>query len=55
MRTVLSTLGVILLIQGAVMIVLRRLGILHIFPLAGSLTMLVGYLLWRLSRRLGSP
>ena len=55
MRTVLSTLGVLLLIQGAATIILRRLGVIHVFPLAGSLMMLIGYILWRLSRSLGSP
>lgn len=55
MRTALSSLAVLLLVQGAVTIILRRLGIIHIFPLAGSLMMLVGYLLWRISRKLGSP
>lgn len=55
MRTALSTLGVILLVQGAVTIILRRLGVIHVFPLAGSLMMLIGYILWRVSRSPGSP
>ncbi len=55
MRTALSTLGIVLLISGAAMILLRRFGVIHTFPLAGSLQMLVGYVLHRVSRSLGSP
>jgi len=54
MRTTLTVLGTVLLVGGAAMIVLRRLGVIHTFPMAGSLTMLVGYILWRLSRSIGT-
>jgi len=55
MRTALSTLGIVLLISGAAMILLRRFGVIHPFPLAGSLVMLIGYALHRMSRSVGSP
>ena len=55
MRTALSTLGIVLLISGAAMILLRRFGVIHPFPLAGSLVMLIGYALHRVSRSVGSP
>jgi hypothetical protein len=54
MRITLTVLGSVLLVGGAAMILLRRFGVIHTFPMAGSLTMLVGYLLWRLSRSVGT-
>ena len=55
MRTALSTLGIVLLVGGAALILLRRFGVVHTFPMAGSLTMLLGYGLRRLSRSVSTP
>jgi hypothetical protein len=54
MPKALSVLGISLLISGGALIFLRRFGVVHTFPMAGSLLMLLGYGLWRLSRSVGS-
>jgi hypothetical protein len=55
MRSTLSVFGILLLVVGGAMILLRRFGVIHTFPMAGSLTMIIGYVLHRLSRSMARP
>ncbi len=55
MKSMLSGLGITLLIVGGAMILLRRFGVIHIFPMAGSVTMILGYVLYRLAHARPRP
>ncbi|MBL8635536.1 MAG: hypothetical protein JNM40_20085 [Myxococcales bacterium] len=55
MRPTLSVLGIALLVVGGAMILLRRFGVIHTFPMAGSATMMTGYLLYRIAHTKARP